>query len=59
MYKDMALVYDELMDDVDYEGWFNYIEEIFNRFEKKPIPYWKWLVALEIYLVIWQEKVMI
>ena len=36
MYKDMALVYDELMDDVDYEGWFNYIEEIFNRFGKKP-----------------------
>ena len=24
-YRDFAFVYDELMDDVDYEGWIDYI----------------------------------
>lgn len=36
MYDAMAAVYDELMYDVDYEGWFNYIEEIFDRYGKRP-----------------------
>lgn len=27
-YRDFAFVYDKLMDDVDYEGWINYIEQI-------------------------------
>lgn len=31
MYRDFAWVYDKLMDDIDYEAWFNYIEEIFIR----------------------------
>ena len=26
-YRDFAFVYDKLMDDVDYEGWINYIEQ--------------------------------
>src|SRR5690606_6542365 len=36
MYKNMAFVYDELMDDIDYEGWFNYIRKIFSKYEKNP-----------------------
>jgi len=36
MYNNMALVYDELMDDIDYQGWAKYIEEIFERYEKTP-----------------------
>ena len=36
MYNNMALVYDELMDDVDYEGWYKYIERIFHKYSKKP-----------------------
>lgn len=34
MYGEFAFLYDELMDDFDYEGWFNYIEEIFRRYDK-------------------------
>ncbi len=30
-YSDFAYVYDRLMEDVDYNGWVNYIEEIFQR----------------------------
>lgn len=36
MYNNFANLYDELMDDVDYEKWYLYIENIFNRFKKKP-----------------------
>ena len=30
-YRDFAFVYDELMDDVDYDGWVNYIEQIIKN----------------------------
>ena len=30
-YRDFAFVYDELMDDVDYDGWVNYIERIIKN----------------------------
>ena len=30
-YRDFAFVYDKLMDDVDYEGWINYIEQIIKN----------------------------
>lgn len=36
MYNKFAYIYDELMDDIDYEKWYLYIESIFNKFEKKP-----------------------
>ncbi len=35
-YKLFANYYDELMQDVNYEEWFEYTEEIFSRFNKKP-----------------------
>ncbi len=35
-YGEFASLYDELMNDIDYEKWFNYIEEIFKRHDKKP-----------------------
>ncbi|HHV39306.1 MAG TPA: class I SAM-dependent methyltransferase [Tepidimicrobium sp.] len=36
MYSNMAVIYDDLMDNVDYKRWHLYIESIFNRFHKKP-----------------------
>ncbi|HZK35042.1 MAG TPA: class I SAM-dependent methyltransferase [Bacillota bacterium] len=36
MYRDFAYVYDELMQDVDYDRWADHIEKIFNRFAVKP-----------------------
>src|SRR5690554_2449168 len=36
IYNEFANLYDELMGDFDYENWFNYIEEIFNRYNKSP-----------------------
>jgi len=59
MYKNMAFVYDELMDDIDYEGWFNYIRKFLVNMKKIPNPYWKWLVVPVTYPIIWLEKVMI
>ena len=35
-YNEFAEYYDRLMDDVDYEQWFNYISEIFNKYERNP-----------------------
>ncbi len=35
-YSDFALLYDELMNDIDYEKWFHYIESIFEKYNKKP-----------------------
>lgn len=35
-YTRFAYVYDMLMADVDYEGWVDYIESIFYRYETKP-----------------------
>lgn len=35
-YVEFATLYDELMNDFDYENWSNYIEEIFNRNVVKP-----------------------
>lgn len=36
MYDEFAFVYDELIDDVDYEKWNSYIKDIFHRYGKKP-----------------------
>ncbi len=36
MYKDFARLYDELMDDFDYENWFSYIRDIFNKYKIRP-----------------------
>lgn len=36
IYNEFAHIYDELMDDFDYEKWFKYIEAIFSRYEKVP-----------------------
>ncbi len=36
IYEKFANYYDELMYDVDYEKWFNYVENIFEHFDKKP-----------------------
>ncbi|MBU5256564.1 class I SAM-dependent DNA methyltransferase [Tissierella praeacuta] len=36
MYDKFASIYDELMMDFNYEDWFNYIEEIFKRYDKRP-----------------------
>ena len=36
MYDNFALLYDELMGDVDYKSWYLYIEKIFKKFNKKP-----------------------
>lgn len=30
-YKDFAFVYDELMNEVDYNGWVKYIEDIIKN----------------------------
>lgn len=35
-YNEFAEIYDELMDDFDYKKWFDYIEEIFKSYDKKP-----------------------
>ncbi len=35
-YGDFSFYYDELMDDVNYEKWYFYIEDIFNSFNFKP-----------------------
>ena len=36
-YNEFASLYDELMNDFDYEEWFNYIEDIFKKYKKNPI----------------------
>ena len=36
IYNKFAKVYDQLMNDFDYEEWFNYIEDIFKRYDKTP-----------------------
>lgn len=36
IYNKFAYLYDDLMDNVDYENWFNYIEDIFEKYDKKP-----------------------
>lgn len=35
-YNEFASLYDELMNDFDYEKWFNYIEEIFGKYKISP-----------------------
>ncbi|MDR7870401.1 MAG: class I SAM-dependent methyltransferase [Tissierellaceae bacterium] len=37
MYDNFAYLYDELMNDFDYEKWFEYIQEIFIKYNKKPV----------------------
>lgn len=41
-YREFANLYDKLMNDFDYKMWFNYIEDIFHRYEKKP----KWILEM-------------
>lgn len=36
MYNEFAYVYDDLMDDFDYEEWFKYIEEIYKKNNVQP-----------------------
>lgn len=36
MYKNMAVLYDELMDDIDYKEWYLYIEKLLDKFSKEP-----------------------
>ena len=36
MYNKFAYIYDELMDDIDYEKWYLYIKSIFDKFQKEP-----------------------
>lgn len=36
MYSKFTYIYDELMDDIDYENWYLYIESIFRKFHKEP-----------------------
>lgn len=36
MYKEFAELYDDLMNDFDYENWFKYMEEIYRKYEAKP-----------------------
>lgn len=36
MYEDFAYIYDRLMEDVDYEEWADYIEELFSRYDIAP-----------------------
>lgn len=36
IYNKFANVYDELMNDFDYQAWFNYIEDIFSKYKKDP-----------------------
>lgn len=33
-YEEFASLYDRLMDDFDYERWYQYIEEIFNKYRR-------------------------
>lgn len=33
-YIEFASLYDRLMDDIDYEKWYKYLEEIFKRYDK-------------------------
>lgn len=35
-YREFAEIYDELMNDIDYESWFNYIKEIYKKNDIKP-----------------------
>lgn len=35
-YKEFARIYDELMNDIDYDGWFSYIKEIFGQNNVRP-----------------------
>ena len=36
MYNKFAYIYDELMDDIDYEKWYIYIKSIFDKFQREP-----------------------
>ena len=35
-YESFASVYDLFMNDVDYDGWTDYIEEIWKKFDLTP-----------------------
>lgn len=35
-YGEFAMLYDQLMYDIDYKQWFDYIEEIFKKYHKNP-----------------------
>lgn len=36
-YENFAEIYDQIMCSVDYEAWADYIEELLNRFSRKPV----------------------
>lgn len=36
IYNEFASIYDELMNDFDYKSWFNYIKEIWKKYDKNP-----------------------
>ena len=36
MYRDFAYVYDELMKDVDYDAWVDFIEKVFQTYQVRP-----------------------
>lgn len=36
-YNEFASLYDELMNDFDYEMWFNYVENIFEKYKISPL----------------------
>ncbi len=44
-YSDFAFVYDELMNEVDYDGWVKYIEDIIDSEGVKVKIYWNWRVV--------------
>jgi SAM-dependent methyltransferase len=35
-YESFALIYDQIMCSVDYEGWADYVEQLLNRFSARP-----------------------
>ncbi len=37
MYYNFAYLYDELMNDFDYKAWYEYIESIFDKYNKRPV----------------------
>ena len=45
IYNKFAYLYDDLMVDFDYENWFNYIENIFEKYNKNPKKVLKMVVG--------------
>lgn len=58
-YSDFAFVYDELMNEVDYNGWVKYIEDIIDSEGVKVKIYWNWHVVRVILQFHWLKKITI